>query len=100
MAAFVFNAVIVIAASCSRLTFHFASFHYFYIMTMTALINEINKLPLTEKELLVEETLMGIRKEKAHELESAVNEMYHEYKTNKELTAFTTLDAETFYEAK
>ena len=69
-------------------------------MTMTALINEINKLPLTEKELLVEETLMAIRKEKAHDLESAVNEMLYEYKTNKELTAFTTLDTETFYETK
>ncbi len=69
-------------------------------MTMTALINEINKLPLTEKELLVEETLMAIRKEKAHELESAVNEMYHEYKANKELTAFTALDTEAFYDTK
>lgn len=69
-------------------------------MTMTALINEINKLPLKEKELLVEETLAAIRKEKADELDSAVNEMYHEYKTNKELTAFTALDTDSFYDTK
>jgi hypothetical protein len=35
---------------------------------MTAIIGEINKLPLTEKLLLVEKTLMAIRKEKENAL--------------------------------
>jgi len=33
-------------------------------------------------------------------LEEAANELYSEYKTNKELTAFTSLDGEEFYEAR
>ena len=62
-------------------------------MTTTAIIKEINKLPLTEKLLLVEKTLKTIRQEKELAIENAVNSLYDEYKTNKELTAFTILDA-------
>ena len=69
-------------------------------MTLTALISEINKLPLMERELLVEKTLDTIRTEKTHQLESAANEMYIMYKTDNELTAFTSLDTESFYETK
>jgi hypothetical protein len=33
-------------------------------------------------------------------LKEAANELYSEYKTNNELTAFTSLDGEDFYEAR
>ena len=69
-------------------------------MTMTALIREINKLPVEERELLIESTLKAIKEEKTLHLENAVNELYTEYKTNKDLTAFTALDALSFYETK
>ncbi|MCD6013587.1 MAG: hypothetical protein K0Q79_3449 [Flavipsychrobacter sp.] len=69
-------------------------------MTTTAIIKEINKLPLTEKLLLVEKNLKGIRHEMEQALEHAVSSMYNEYKTNKELVAFTKIDAESFYEAR
>lgn len=69
-------------------------------MTMTALIREINKLPVEERELLIESTIQSIKHEKAQHLENAVNELYAEYKTNKDLTSFTSLDAESFYEAR
>lgn len=67
---------------------------------MTAIIKEINKLPLTEKLLLIEKALKSIRQEKERGLENAVQSMADEYKTNSELTAFTRLDAESFYEAR
>jgi len=69
-------------------------------MTTTAIIKEINKLPLTEKLLLVEKTLKSIRHEKEHTLDHAVHSLLNDYKTDKELTAFTKLDTETFYETR
>ena len=69
-------------------------------MTMTAIIREINKLPLTEKLLLVEKTLKSIRQQKEHSLDNAVQVLYNDYKSDKELTVFTKLDAESFYEAR
>jgi len=58
-------------------------------MTTTAIIKEINKLLLTEKLLLVEKTLKAIRQEKQHALEHAVDTLYNDYKSDKELTIFT-----------
>ena len=69
-------------------------------MTMTAIIREINKLPLTEKLLLVEKTLKSIRQQKEHSLDNAVKALYDDYKSDRELTMFTKLDAEAFYEAR
>jgi len=67
---------------------------------MTTIIKEINKLPLTEKLLVVEKALKAIRQEQESVLEKAVQSMADEYRTNKDLTAFTNLDAEPFYEAR
>ena len=69
-------------------------------MTTTAIIREINKLPLTEKLLLVEKTLKAIRQEKERSLEDAVLALQNDYQSNEELTIFTTLDAQSFYEAR
>jgi hypothetical protein len=69
-------------------------------MTTTAIIKEINKLPLMERLLLIEKILKTIRQEKEHALDHAVHELYNDYKTNKELTVFTKLDAESFYETR
>ena len=69
-------------------------------MTTTALIKEINKLPTNEKLLLVEKTLRSIRQEQSQSLEAAAADMYNEYKSNKELTIFTNIDSDSFYEIK
>jgi hypothetical protein len=69
-------------------------------MTATAIIDEINRLPLTEKLLVVEKTLEAIRQEKKLSLKEAANLLYNDYKSDKELTIFTQLDTEPFYEAR
>lgn len=69
-------------------------------MTTTAIIKEINKLPFTEKLLLVEKTLKSIRQQREHNLDHAVSSLYNDYKSDKELTIFTKLDTELFYEAR
>jgi len=69
-------------------------------MTTATLIRELDKLPLTEKLLIIEQTLKSIRTEKEKKLKSAVDSLYDDYTSNKELTAFTQLDTELFYEAR
>jgi hypothetical protein len=65
------------------------------------LLKEINRLPLNKKFYIIEETLKSIKKEELDDrMESAVKEMYSEYATNKELTAFTEIDFDNFYESK
>lgn len=65
------------------------------------IIQEIQLLPLDKKFWIVEETLKAIKKEETNRLmELAVSELYADYATDKELTAFTKLDLEHFYETK
>ncbi len=58
-------------------------------MATTAIIREINKLPLTEKLLLVEKTLKAIRHDREHSLEKAVELLQEDYRSDKELTLLT-----------
>lgn len=70
-------------------------------MQIEELIHEIQLLPMSKKVYLVEETLKSIKKEELTlQMESAAEELSEEYLTNKNLTAFTELDLESFYEAK
>jgi len=65
------------------------------------LIQEIKRLPLTKRFYVVEETIKSIKKEEMqHQMELAVNELYEDYVNDKELTAFTSLDFDNFYETK
>jgi hypothetical protein len=65
------------------------------------LIQEIQRLPLTKRFYVVEETIKSIKKEELqHQIELAANELYSDYVNDKELTAFTSLDFENFYETK
>ena len=65
------------------------------------LIKEIQRLPLTKRFYVVEETIKSIKKEEmGHQMELAANELYDDYVNDKELTTFTSLDFENFYETK
>jgi hypothetical protein len=69
------------------------------IMQTAALLNQIRQLPLYDRMLIVERTIHSMRTE-AGALENSAALMSAEYRTNKELTAFTQLDVEDFYEAR
>lgn len=70
-------------------------------MTTTALIQEIHKLPWAEKLLVVEKTIHAIRQESRRTgLEAAAEALHDDYRTDAELTAFTALDGNDFYEAR
>ena len=65
------------------------------------LIREIQRLPISKRLYVVEETIKSIKKEEMqHQMELAANDLYNDYVNDKELTAFTSLDLEKFYEAR
>lgn len=69
-------------------------------MTTENIIRELDKLPLTDKLLVIERTLKSIRTERQKSLKIAVDSLYEDYKEDKELTVFTQLDNEPFYETR
>ena len=70
-------------------------------MEAPEIIQEIKRLPLTKQFYVVEETIKSIKKEEPnHQMELAANELYSDYSTDKNLTAFSSLDFEQFYETK
>ncbi len=69
-------------------------------MTTANIIRELERLPLTDKLLVIERILKSIRTEKEKSLKAAVESLYEDYKSDKELTAFTQLDNEPFYETR
>lgn len=69
-------------------------------MTPTSILRELERLPLSDQLFIIERTLKSIRTDKEKRLKAAVDSLYEDYKSDPELTAFTQLDAESFYEAK
>lgn len=69
-------------------------------MTTESILRELEKLPLTDKLLVIEHTMKSIRTEKQKSLKAAVDALYEDYKNDKELTVFTQLDNEPFYETR
>jgi hypothetical protein len=71
------------------------------IMQTSQLMQEIFKLPLDKKFFVLEQTLKSIKLEEGNRhLAVAAEIMYDDYMNDKELTAFTVLDFENFYEAR
>jgi hypothetical protein len=65
------------------------------------IIKEIQRLPVNQKLYVVEEIIKSINKDEVnHQIEHAANVLYNDYVNDNDLTAFTTLDLETFYETK
>jgi len=70
-------------------------------MNTSDLIKEIQSLSIQKRIYVIEKTIHSIRKEEdANQLREAAEVLHSEYKTDKDLTAFTVLDFENFYEAR
>lgn len=70
-------------------------------MSKAELLKEIDKMPLHEKLALLERAIKDIIKQtNEKELSVAADSLEIEYKSNAELTVFSTLDIEDFYETK
>ena len=70
-------------------------------MGTSEIISQIKLLPLEQRFFVMEETLKSIKNfDTKQNLEIAAKELYDDYSYDKELTAFTSLDIEDFYETK
>lgn len=69
-------------------------------MTTAAIIQEISLLPWQEKLLVMEKTIEALRHSPKMTVEQVADELYQDYRTDPELTAFTSLDQSDFYEAR
>lgn len=70
-------------------------------MSTSEILENINRLTPAEKLFIIEKTFKDLFHFNAvQQMTLAAEAMENEYKTNKELTAFESLDLEDFYEAK
>jgi len=70
-------------------------------METREIIKAIKKLPVSKRILIIEQTLKTIREnETGKQMEKAANTLLRDYESNRELTEFTALDYEAFYEAR
>lgn len=70
-------------------------------MRTDELIKEIQRLPIQKRMFVIEKTIRSLRKqEDSNSMKKAAISLYSDYATDKELTAFTNLDFEDFYETR
>ncbi len=70
-------------------------------MKTSEIIKEIKRLPIAKRIYVVEKTIHSIRNyEDKNLIKKAADALYSDYTTDTELTAFTVLDMESFYETK
>lgn len=65
------------------------------------ILKEIKKLPVNERMLIVEKVLKNIREASIKKnMEEAADALLEDYNSDKELTAFSSIEYEQFYEAR
>ncbi len=65
------------------------------------ILKEIKRLPMSGKFMIIEETIKDIKKAEIYnEMEKAADLLLEDYINDKELTAFTSIDFDSFYETK
>lgn len=70
-------------------------------MRTNELIKEIQKLPIQKRIFVIEKSIHSLRKlEDSNQMKKVADVLYADYKSDKELTEFTNLDLEDFYEAR
>ena len=69
-------------------------------METLEIMRNVNRLPLSQQMLIAERIIHSIRKKKQSSLEMAAERLYEDYMTDKNLTVFTQLDCENFYETR
>ncbi|MBN2806383.1 MAG: hypothetical protein JXR22_06965 [Prolixibacteraceae bacterium] len=70
-------------------------------METSEIIKEIEKLPVSKRFLIIERTIQSIkRNEEITKMETAASALLTDYESDYELTSFTGIDLDEFYEAK
>ena len=69
-------------------------------MEALEIIRNVNRLPLSQQMLVAERIIHSIRNREQPSLEIAAERLYIDYMTDENLTVFTKLDYEDFYETR
>ena len=69
-------------------------------MSSKEILQGIKRLPFKERILVIERALKTLHQSADSQLEKAAKVLLSDYKKDKDLTAFTALDFENFYEAR
>jgi hypothetical protein len=70
-------------------------------MRTNEILKEIKRLPVRKRIYLIEKAIHSIREqEEKDQMKKAVDKLYSDYTNDKELTAFTDIDFEDFYETR
>jgi hypothetical protein len=70
-------------------------------METVEVIHKINRMPRRQRMFIAERIIHSILAEEQNtQLKKAVTRLYDDYSTDKDLTAFTQLDFEDFYETR
>jgi len=69
-------------------------------METLEIIRTVNRLPMSQQMLVAERIIHSIRKREQPSMEMAAERLYADYMTDGNLTVFTQLDCEDFYEAR
>jgi len=69
-------------------------------MEALEIIRNAKRLPLSQQMLIAERIIHSIRQSEQPALKTAAECLYADYMTDENLTAFTQLDCENFYEAR
>jgi hypothetical protein len=69
-------------------------------MEVLEIIRSVNRLPLPQQMLIAERIIYSIRQREQPSLKMAADCLYADYMTDENLTVFTKLDCEDFYETR
>ena len=69
-------------------------------METLEIMRNVNRLSLPQQMLIAERIIHSIRKREQPSLKTAAERLYADYMTDGNLTAFTQLDCEDFYDAR
>jgi len=68
-------------------------------MEVLEIMSNVNRLPLSQQMLIAERIIHSMRR-KQPSMETAAKSLYEDYMTDENLTVFTQLDCEDFYESR
>jgi hypothetical protein len=69
-------------------------------MSSREILLNIRKLPFEQRLLVIEKAIKTLHESTDYHLEKAAIALLSDYQNNKDLTAFTSLDFENFYETR
>lgn len=69
-------------------------------MSTKEILNSIKQLPFNQRLSLIEKALKTLHESEDTQLEKATNSLLADYNNDSNLTAFTSIDFDKFYEAR